>query len=207
MPDINTKIANLHTEILEEFQRRNDVLLSLCESPIEKLFLLQILQYYYDQSVETYSFTYIVDNVETIRNPKNSKEQILESHVNFMEKGGCFFLFMKGIQIENSTLKYQILPQYILQLDERTLRLDFAILVEERKKGQIISSFKFCIECEGHDYHSTKSQITKDNERMRILIKYGWTVLRYSGSEIFKSEKSSIEELETILLNSLNRIY
>lgn len=205
MIDINTKIENIHNEILNEFKRRNDILLSVCESSIEKLFLLHILQYYYDQSVETVKFNYIVEDVEPVINPKNPTEKNLPIQVNFMEKGGCFFLFLKGLQIENSTSRYQILPQYSLSLDEKRFRLDIAILMEEKSNDKLILRKKYCIECDGHDFHSSKSQITEDNKRMRLLTKDGWIVLRYSGSEIYNINQSAIMDLDEII-NKLDRL-
>lgn len=197
--DINDKIKHIHNEILNEFKRRNDTLLSVCESPIEKLFLLHVIQYFYDQSVETVKFSYIVEDVEPVVNPKNSKENILPKKVNFMEKGGCFFLFLKGLQVENLQITYQILPQYSLSISDKNYRLDFAILIGEKTNVGLISRKKYAIECDGYAYHSTQPQITSDNKRMRRLIKEGWIVLRYSGSEIYNIGKSSIMDLDEIL--------
>jgi very-short-patch-repair endonuclease len=122
-----------------------------------------------------------------------------------MEKGGCFFLFLKGLQIENSTLRYQILPQYSVSLADKQFRLDFAILIEEKINEQFILRKKYCIECDGHDYHSSRSQIAGDNQRMRLLTNDGWIVLRYSGSEIYNINQSSIMDLDEIL-NKLDRL-
>lgn len=43
----------------------------------------------------------------------------------------------------------------------------------------------FVIECDGHDYHEkTKEQAAYDKKRDRFLIKQGYVVLRYTGSQI-----------------------
>lgn len=44
------------------------------------------------------------------------------------------------------------------------------------------------IECDGHDYHErTKEQAAHDRKRDRDLTARGFTVLRFTGSEIYKS--------------------
>lgn len=46
--DINSKIEGLHADLMAEFKKRNDALLSICESSIEKFFLIQIIHFYYE---------------------------------------------------------------------------------------------------------------------------------------------------------------
>ena len=205
MADTKTKIDILHQEILDEFKRRNDTLLSLCESPIEKLFLLQIIQFFYDSSVETHHFNYLFDIVEPVLDPKNPTKRILDRPVNFMEKNGGSFLFMKGIKVEDGSYSYQILPQHSINIEDRNFRLDFAIIIETKGKSIPLKG-RYCIECDGHEFHNSKQQITRDNERMRLLTKFGWTVLRYSGSEIYGHSNAAMFNLEDTILSSLERI-
>jgi very-short-patch-repair endonuclease len=44
---------------------------------------------------------------------------------------------------------------------------------------------RIVIECDGHDFHSTKSQIQRDKSRDRWLNTHGFMVLRFTGSEIW----------------------
>lgn len=44
------------------------------------------------------------------------------------------------------------------------------------------------VECDGHDFHErTKAQASRDKKRDRHFAKKGWLVLRYTGSDIWRS--------------------
>jgi hypothetical protein len=55
-------------------------------------------------------------------------------------------------------------------------RVDFAIPDE-----------KIAIEIDGREFHSTADQLTKDARRQREIQSLGWTVIRFSGSEIYEN--------------------
>lgn len=63
-------------------------------------------------------------------------------------------------------------------------RLDFAI------PEKLIA-----IELDGHDYHKTKEQRTHDAKRDRYLAELGWTVLRFTGTEIYRDPKSCVDQI------------
>ena len=63
-------------------------------------------------------------------------------------------------------------------------RLDFAI------PEKLIA-----IELDGHDYHKTKEQRTHDAKRDRYLSEHGWTVLRFTGTEIYRDTRSCVEQI------------
>lgn len=51
-----------------------------------------------------------------------------------------------------------------------------------------VETKKIVIECDGHDFHEkTKEQATKDKRRDRELQKQGYSILRYSGSDIVRN--------------------
>lgn len=54
---------------------------------------------------------------------------------------------------------------------------------------------KLAIELDGHDYHKTKEQRTHDAKKDRKLISKGWTVLRFTGSEIYNDVCGCLEEI------------
>ena len=59
-----------------------------------------------------------------------------------------------------------------------------------------IASAKLAIEIDGHAYHSSKEQRTYDAQRDRAFTVEGWTVIRFTGSEVFKQpEQCAIEAL------------
>ena len=60
------------------------------------------------------------------------------------------------------------------------------------------SKKKYVIECDGHDFHEkTKEQAKHDKQRERFFVSQGYTVLRFSGSEIIgEFEKIKLELFE-----------
>jgi very-short-patch-repair endonuclease len=57
------------------------------------------------------------------------------------------------------------------------------------------------VECDGHDFHEkTKEQVAKGKERDRFLIKEGYTVLHYSGSEIVNDRFKIYRDIEELIL-------
>lgn len=63
-----------------------------------------------------------------------------------------------------------------------TFRLDLAAI---RRVGRHVLSL--AIECDGYEFHhATKEQVELDNRRDRALVRAGWRVVRYSGSEIHR---------------------
>lgn len=63
-------------------------------------------------------------------------------------------------------------------------RLDFAI-----------PNQRIAIELDGHEYHKTKYQRTRDAKRDRWLYGQGWHVLRFTGSEIYENLDRCIDEI------------
>jgi very-short-patch-repair endonuclease len=74
-------------------------------------------------------------------------------------------------------------------------KVDFAI--ETRFKGK---EFKIAIECDGHDFHEkTKAQALRDKQRDRYLIKEGYTVMHFTGSEIYANPYKCVCEVLQII--------
>lgn len=67
-------------------------------------------------------------------------------------------------------------------------RLDFAVMGEGMRP--------IGIECDGHDFHEkTKEQAARDKRRDRYFVGKGWRILRFTGSEIYKSPQSCVREI------------
>ena len=69
-----------------------------------------------------------------------------------------------------------------------TFRVDFAL-----------PSCKVVIEIDGHQYHSTKQQRQHDLQRQRWLQERGWTVIRFTGSEVYKGASACVEQVKRII--------
>lgn len=113
--------------------------------------------------------------------------------------------------LENGTAKeirkyFEVFPQYEIDINGNNFRIDIAIIMKrmhfteggwmdeafrrsENLHAKLLSKRKIAIECDGHEFHSSKEQKARDNKRSRLLQSDGWRVLRYSGSEINSFEK------------------
>lgn len=54
---------------------------------------------------------------------------------------------------------------------------------------------KIVVEIDGHDYHKTKEQRDYDYKRERYLMKNGYFVVRFMGTEVFLTPEQCIEDL------------
>lgn len=54
---------------------------------------------------------------------------------------------------------------------------------------------KIVIEIDGHDYHKTKEQRFNDYTRERYMMKNGYTVIRFMGTEVFLDADKCVEEM------------
>jgi len=99
-----------------------------------------------------------------------------------------------------------LFPQY---QDETTgkFRVDFKvnfdrhILSSTSVKDESPSLPRLGIELDGHEWHEkTKEQVQDDKQRERHLIRNGWTLLRFTGSEVIQKHAVCIYEvIETYL--------
>lgn len=80
-----------------------------------------------------------------------------------------------------------MIPGITYQVPIKNYRVDFAI-----------PHIKMVIEIDGHDYHKTKTQRTKDAKRERDLKELGWYVIRFTGSEIYKDVNECINQVRRL---------
>jgi very-short-patch-repair endonuclease len=58
---------------------------------------------------------------------------------------------------------------------------------------------KFIVEIDGHEWHKTKAQRYDDYSRSRNLLRLGYTVIRFTGSEVFVDpRKCAVEMLRLV---------
>lgn len=81
----------------------------------------------------------------------------------------------------------------IPQLKIGKYRVDFAVMVRNFA-GRILYMI---VECDGHDFHEkTKAQAQRDKKRDRDILRAGWQVFRFTGSEIFRDVRACVAELD-----------
>lgn len=62
--------------------------------------------------------------------------------------------------------------------------------------GDNESELKIVVECDGHDYHErTKEQAARDKARDRAMQRLGYTVIRFTGSEIWRDPVGCAKEV------------
>ena len=80
-----------------------------------------------------------------------------------------------------------IIPQFEI---EGIGRVDFLITRTAFQRHRV------AIECDGHDFHErTKEQARRDRERDRLLQERGIHILRFTGSEIYKSPSACAQKV------------
>lgn len=80
--------------------------------------------------------------------------------------------------------------QYFVRGNNNMYCLDFATFC---KKGNLN------IECDGDSYHIGKEKAVKDNRRDNYLTKKGWSILRYSTTQLHDTEECISEIKESII--------
>lgn len=79
-------------------------------------------------------------------------------------------------------------------------RVDFLVIYEPTENHDV--SRKIIIECDGHEFHEkTKHQAIHDKERDRYFTKSGYTVLRYTGSELVNDRWILVHDIAELILN------
>jgi len=74
-------------------------------------------------------------------------------------------------------------PDIVPQYEVGTFRVDFALPEQ-----------KIAVEVDGHEFHSSREQRTKDAQRERVIERGGWRIVRFTGTEIHADAKACAEE-------------
>ncbi len=103
--------------------------------------------------------------------------------------------FIYKMALEDSWL--EIGPQSEISTSAGDFRVDFELNYcrEDKRTGHAVGA-TVLVECDGHDFHEkTKAQAAKDKRRDRALIAKGYTVLHFTGSEIWRDPKKCAAEV------------
>lgn len=91
--------------------------------------------------------------------------------------------------------------QSLVKTSNKEYRVDFLIRVLYSER-----IYEFVVECDGHEFHEkTKEQVKKDKKRERDLISEGYTVIRFSGSEIVENPRLCAREVINLITNCLTK--
>ena len=79
---------------------------------------------------------------------------------------------------------------------EDTYRVDFVLSYKTPSNNEL----RFAVECDGHDFHEkTKEQAARDKKRDRALSAQGYTVIRFTGSEVYAAPWRCAKEVFDLL--------
>lgn len=218
------KIRKLVTSIVntyvEDFKFKLDEVVSMGESPIEKLMILQLLNYFqkFDKKSiddDTSKFTSIEfieeelclfnfpDDDEPLSNYQLKVLAEKAKKFKYRYKNGLCYKYIgfkctlnKFEPSSNSMIirDIEIRPQYYQFFNDNHNKIDIAFILKRRNwfnDDKIIEERKIAIECDGYDYHSSPSQKREDDVRSRKLKRAGWKdIVRYSGSEIYHTNNN-----------------
>jgi hypothetical protein len=158
---IEKKIGEKIDLICAYQKEKIESLISVCESPIEKLFLADFIAYYFKNSLSLYDVSFLHDPVyenkygNRVSNYKHESQEVGGMFTSFF--AGSSFVY--GLRIKHNFFhfSFDILPQYrVLMLSGKEYRIDIAVLVTPRNSNQ---GFKIFIECDGYEFHKEPEQI------------------------------------------------
>jgi very-short-patch-repair endonuclease len=100
------------------------------------------------------------------------------------------------IMLENMAAE-EMAIQCAPQVEVGEYRVDFLAVFVTSQKEPI---HRIAIECDGHDFHEkTKEQAARDKARDRTLTAAGITVMRFTGSEIWRDAGACADEVLNVL--------
>jgi very-short-patch-repair endonuclease len=145
-------------------------LMNICESPLEQLLLLEF--------ADTFDAT-----------PRGRKE---DRHL----RGTIVFPNVDRFGVA-------IRQQHTISTTRKDYRADFVITIEDWNwtEGRHEQLSKLVVEVDGHDYHErTKEQAEYDKSRDRSITTAGYTVLRFTGREVYRDASAVTSEIEAFLI-------
>jgi hypothetical protein len=224
-------LNDIKSKLTQDFDFKMKDLLSICDSEIEKLFLVHFYKYFVKQEYKGFKGWSLFEPPQFIlyQDPSYSLEDFnniqdferFEKERKFKKFRWRHGLYEKyiGIKAKESILdprplnglrfsSYQqfcIYPQYFETINNKTYRIDIAIILNRLNlENQVIESKKIAIECDGYDYHSSPEQKKNDDIRSRELKVNGWKeVFRYSGKEIVQMSDDDFDEIFSEIMTML----
>ena len=190
--NIEKKICDYRSSKAQELDDRVEgirALLQKCESPAERLFLVEAVR--------------VMDAQPMIFPFQNADENHFAAFPRW------------GPGLERFIVR--IHPQKRLEVQHRNLlretknyRADFMVTLERQEDQQVLQNAvhaRVVVEIDGHDYHErTKEQAKRDRLRDRMLTQAGYVVFRYTGSEIYNDPELPAEEVEGLLSEKAEEI-
>ena len=189
---------------LDDFKFKLDEVISMGESQIEKLMILQLFNYFQkygklgnDEDESHFSNLKFIEEEICLWEPdeplSNIERKRLEDKIErfkYRNKNGMYYknigfkctlnnsepISMNSIDQRLIFRDIEVRPQFYETVDQNHYRIDLAFILKRRDfdTNKIIEEKRIAIECDGYDYHSSPSQKRDDDIRIRKLKKGGW---------------------------------
>lgn len=167
------KLAEMRAEYVAFATSRFDDLLAQCESPIEKLFLSELLFWGWGNEVDYQSRRKLFMAMPELL--------LTTAPRSIMSSDGRHVLMIQP-ELTHPSLG--------------PVRPDFMVvaIVKDGVGRPLV------VELDGHDFHErTKEQARRDRSRDRSFVSIGWRIVRFTGSEIYANSSKCHDELEDAL--------
>jgi very-short-patch-repair endonuclease len=93
--------------------------------------------------------------------------------------------------------RFYCMRQVEIVCESKKYKVDFLLVAVYKDELKFL-----IVECDGHEFHEkTKKQVEYDKQRERSLIKLGYKIVRFSGSEIYKDHIKCAKEALNILFD------
>lgn len=140
------------------------------------------------------------------------------SHLRWIELAGAScggrssFKLLRGVKwpenIQKSSGEFWRIDTAVIQARIDKFRVDLAIARCEYDPSTRLNYFSrpIMIECDGHAFHErTKAQAAKDKSRDRQLQAGGFSVLRFTGSEIWADPSKCVRQIEESIETDIDK--
>lgn len=136
----------------------------------------------YEKNAEDWSITATQVTLAGLAKCESPIEKLMGAALSFAFGQDFLFYVGPGNAFFEPTKDYlRIEPQKEIG----KYRADFAITARSWWADDLLIESKVIVECDGHAFHEkTPIQAKRDKERDRFIANEGWTVLRFTGSEI-----------------------
>lgn len=134
-----------------------------------------------------------------------SSNSFIESN-NLIVK--CTEYSVKGKLIISAAILEATQSQAEIKYNDKSYRADFVVDFSRlNTKGNImfpeINNLKYVIEIDGFNYHSKKEQMNYDYERENNLKELGYTVIRFTGSQVYNKPYTCVKKIFDIIKNDV----
>jgi very-short-patch-repair endonuclease len=96
--------------------------------------------------------------------------------------------------VSNESFYFEIIPQYEIQIRDKTYIADFCCKSFVFDGTDWFLDKNIVIECDGYESHHTKEQRNRDIYRENELKLNGYSVIRFTGTQIYNNPYSCFEK-------------